>query len=81
MRKPEGVQNGIYYLFDCLNGTIGGELITADEVSARLYGDGRTLTENELKIIAANYEAELFKYEYRDGEEVERRQLTRLAEW
>ena len=48
MRKPEGVQNGIYYLFDCLNGTIGGELITADEVSARLYGDGRTLTENEL---------------------------------
>lgn len=70
--------NGIYYLFDCLDGDIGEELLTANEISKRLYGQEKELIEKEIKNIAADYEAELHRYIYEDGEEVEHRQLTRL---
>lgn len=53
--------------------------LTATELSNRLYGQDRGLTEQDIKHIAADYEAELHRYIYRDGEEVEHKQLTRLA--
>jgi hypothetical protein len=63
--------DGTYYLLDCLDGIIGDTLLTATELSNRLYGQDRGLTERDIKHIAADYEAELHRYIYRDGEEVE----------
>jgi hypothetical protein len=71
--------DGTYYLLDCLDGIIGDTLLTATELSNRLYGQDRGLTEQDIKHIAVDYEAELHRYIYRDGEEVEHKQLTRLA--
>ena len=73
-----GKLNGVYYLFDCLDGDIGEELLTDNEISKRLYGQEKELTENDIKNIAADYEAELYRYIYEDGEEIEHKQLTRL---
>lgn len=70
--------NGVYYFLECLDGIIGDELLTAKELSLRLYGQDKGLTEQQIKHIAADYEAELFRYVYKDGEEIERKQLTRL---
>ena len=81
MSTPESIPDGIYYYFDCMDGRIGEELITAEELSKRLYGKNRNLTEEQIKHIAADYEAELHRYTYKDGEEVEHKQLTRLATW
>ena len=81
MNTPESIPDGIYYYFDCMDGRIGEELITAEELSKRLYGENRNLTEAQIKYIAADYEAELHRYTYKDGEEVEHKQLTRLAVW
>ena len=81
MSTPESIPDGIYYYFDCMDGRIGEELITAEELSKRLYGKNRNLTEEQIKLIAADYEAELHRYTYKDGEETEHKQLTRLAAW
>lgn len=81
MSAPENIPDGIYYYFDCMDGRIGEELITAEELSKRLYGKNRNLTEEQIKLIAADYEAELHRYTYKDGEETEHKQLTRLATW
>ena len=81
MSTPESIPDGIYYYFDCMDGRLGEELITAEELSKRLYGANRNLTEAQIKLIAADYEAELHRYTYKDGEEVEHKQLTRLAAW
>lgn len=71
--------NGKYYFFDCMDGNIGDDLLTAGEVSTRLYGTDRGLTESDLKAIAADYEAELHLYEYMDGSELGHKQLTFLT--
>ena len=71
--------DGTYYVFDCLDGEIGGEPMTAQEISRRLYGEARELTEGELKAIAADYEAELYRYQYKAGERIEAEKLTRLV--
>ena len=76
--SQEAPLNGTYYLLDCLDGIIGDELITAAELSQRLYGEDRQLTEAQIKAIAADYEAELHRYIYVNGEETEHKQLTRL---
>lgn len=81
MRKPENIPDGIYYFLDCMDGLIGDKLITAEEISIALYGKNRNLTEEQIKLIAADYEAELHRYTYKDGEETEHKQLTRLAAW
>lgn len=77
--QEEGPAPGTYYYFDCLDGTIGGELLTPAEISARLYGQDRGLTEPDLKRIAADYEAELHKYILTGGAEARHEQLTRLS--
>ena len=78
MSTAESMTDGIYYYFDCLDGIIGEELITAEELSKRLYGRDKSLTEAQIKHIAADYEAELHRYTYKDGKEAEHVQLTRL---
>lgn len=67
--------NGTYYFFDCIDEIIGEELLTAEEVSTRLYGTDRGLTERELEEIAADHDAELHRYTYMDGTELEHRVL------
>ena len=49
--------SGVYYFFDCLNAFVNGGLFPAAEFSS----------EEEAKEMAANYEATLYRYEYRGG--------------
>ena len=85
-REPQDAQEvqdhepapGTYYYFDCLDGTIGSELLTPQEISKRLYGEDRQLTEADIKRIAADYEAELHRYILTGGAGARHEQLTRL---
>ena len=85
-REPQDAQEaqdhepapGTYYYFDCLDGTIGEELLTPQEISKRLYGEDRQLTEADIKRISADYEAELHRYIFTPGQEPEHKRLTRL---
>jgi len=52
--------NGIYYYFDCMNAFVNDGLFNAAEFD----GDRDAIQH------AANYEATLYKYEYRDGERI-----------
>lgn len=72
------VLNGVYYLFDCLDGSIGDELLTLEELSQRMNGGRQAYTEQDAKHIASDYEAELHRYTYKDGVEIEHKQLTKL---
>ena len=76
--QEEGPAPGTYYYFDCLDGTIGSELLTPQEISKRLYGEDRQLTEADIKRISADYEAELHRYIFTPGQEPEHKRLTRL---
>lgn len=60
--------NGIYYYFDCLDGLLGDKLLTPPEVAEILHGRPADLTEKDLIKVAANYEATLYRQEYKDGE-------------
>lgn len=62
------MQDGIFYLFDCMDGEIGGQLFTAEQLRELMTGKREPYTERELKQIAANYEATLYRYEYKNGE-------------
>lgn len=59
---------GVFYYFDCLDGDIGDKLLTAPEVSQIIYGRPADLTEAELISLAADYEATLYRQEYKDDE-------------
>lgn len=78
--QEEQAPNGTYYYFDCMDGIIGEALLTPQEISKRLYGQDRGLTETDIKRISADYEAELHRYTFTDGSITEHKQLTRL-EW
>ncbi len=53
-----------YYYFDCLDGFIGEQYLTAEEVTTLLIGsDKKTLTEKQIISEALNYEATLYRYE------------------
>ena len=53
-----------YYYFDCLDGIIGEQYLTARELTTLLHGSDReTLTEKQIKSEALNYEATLYRYE------------------
>lgn len=64
------MKDGIYYLFDCLDGIIGDRLLTAGQVRELMTGKPEPYSERELKRIAADYEATLYRYEYRNGEQI-----------
>lgn len=68
---------GIFYLFDCMD-ALADQLLTPQEISRRLYGEARELTEADIKGIAADYEAELYRYTYKNGQRTEGKRLTRL---
>jgi hypothetical protein len=70
--------NGVYYFFECLDGVIGDRLITLEELRECLTTDPTPLTEKDAISIAKNYEADLYRYTYRDGEKVESKQLVEL---
>lgn len=55
--------NGIYYLLDCLDGDIGGQYLTAQEIHEKMDGKSENYTDKELIRIASNYEADLYKVE------------------
>jgi len=50
-----------YYFFDCLDGVLSDRYLTAREL-AELTGAADPLSEKEIKRIAANYEATLYRY-------------------
>lgn len=70
--------DGVYYLFDCLDGLIGDKLLTLEELRGIMTNDPRPYTEKDAKEIAYNYEAELYRYTYKDGKEVECKKLVEL---
>jgi hypothetical protein len=55
-------------MFDCMDGNIGEQPIKPEELHRILHGTPGTYTEQELKRIAADYEADLYRLEYRAGE-------------
>lgn len=60
LATPEPVLNGEYYYMDCMNAFINDGLFPAAE-----FEDDADAIRH-----AANYEATLYKYEYRDGERI-----------
>lgn len=53
-----------YYYFDCLDGILGEQYLTAGELASLLIGsDKETITEKEIIRHARNYEATLYRYE------------------
>ena len=51
-----------YYYFDCLDGVLSDRYLTAQELAQILKGEEKPLCEKEIKSIAANYEATLYRY-------------------
>lgn len=78
IREEPPELEGIFYLFDCMDGALADQLLTPQEISRRLYGEARELTEADIKGIAADYEAELYRYTYKNGQRTEGKRLTRL---
>ena len=58
-----------------MDGMLGDGPLTADQVRERITGEKGTYTEKELKTIAADYEADLYRQEYRAGELVKETRL------
>lgn len=52
-----------YYFFDCLDGILGEKYLTPSDVAELQTGKREALPETELKKIARNYEATLYRYE------------------
>lgn len=52
-----------YYFFDCMDGVLGEKYLTPSDVAELQTGKREALTETELKKIAHNYEATLYRYE------------------
>ena len=53
-----------YYYFDCLDGILGEQYLTAGELTSLLIGsDKETITEKEIIRHARNYEDTLYRYE------------------
>lgn len=71
----EELLQGVLYLFDCMDGTLGDGPLTADQVCERITGKAGTYTEAELKTIAADYEADLYRQEYKAGRLVNEKKL------
>lgn len=69
------MKNGIYYLFDCLDGIIGDRLLTLEELRDLMTRENVTYTEKDARRIAGDYEATLIRYEYKDGEVVNEKTL------
>ena len=67
--------NGTYYLFDCLDGVIGDRLLTLEELRQAMTWENVTYTEKDVKRIAMDYEATLYRYKYIDGEVKESKML------
>jgi len=51
-----------YYFFDCLDGVLSDRYLTARELAELMTGAADPLSEKEIKRIAANYEATLYRY-------------------
>ena len=60
-REAAQEQPEYYYFFDCLDGVLSDRYLTAKDL-AELAGAADPLTEKEIKRIAANYEATLYRY-------------------
>lgn len=52
-----------YYFYECLDGQLGEKYLTPPDVAEIIKGKREELTEGELKAIARNYEATLYRYE------------------
>lgn len=67
--------NGVYYMFDGMDGVICDRLLTLEELRQAMTWSNVTYTEKDAKRIAMDYEATLYRYEYIDGELKERKLL------
>ena len=72
------VLNGIYYMLDGMD-DMSGKPLTADQISRRMYLDGRKLTEQDIKGIAADRESDLYRCIFKDGELKEKRQILEIT--
>ena len=59
-------QKFVYY-FDCLDGVIGEQYFTASEINKLMTGNAEPMDERSIIRTAANYEAELTRYEVNEA--------------
>lgn len=60
---------GTFYLFDCLDGMLGGRYWSLEELNEALKpSEPNTFTESTARRIAQNYEAELYRCTIEGGE-------------
>lgn len=64
----ENNKNYLYY-FDCLDGVIGEQYFTASEINKLMTGKAEPMRERSIIRTAANYEAELIRYEVNEAGE------------
>jgi len=57
-------QKKYYYFFDCLDGVLSERYLTAQELGQMFTGAADPMPEKEIKRIARNYEAGLYRYEF-----------------
>ena len=65
MEEKNGARS-YYYYFDCLDGLIGDNYFTFEEVEKLIKKKSSIegpITEKHIKRVAANYEATLYRYE------------------
>lgn len=61
-RQEAQEQPVYYYFFDCLDGALADRYLTARELSQLVKGAPDPMSEKEIKSIARNYEATLYRY-------------------
>ena len=52
-----------FYYLDCMDGIIGEKMLTAAELNKLETGGTGEMSEKDIKRLAANYEASLYRYE------------------
>lgn len=66
--KEESIKDGVYYLYDCLDGDIADKLLTLEDLK-EYFRDKEEYTEKDAIRIAQDHEADLYRYTYKDGKE------------
>lgn len=67
--KEESKKDGVYYLYDCLDGDLADKLLNLEELREIFTYSKEEYTEKEAIRIAQDHEADLYRYTYKDGKE------------
>lgn len=73
--KDNFSMNGTYYYFDCMDAILGHKLLDPDDLRQLIYIKDSPYNESDIISIAIDYEADLYKCLYKDGQEMAREKL------